>query len=152
LPATFTFLVPLALFSLTDLRYRLAPGIGLFFLGAVLLAAPGDPLRAGAAVLATAWGLCNAPGFLALPLLCHPSSWTVLFTGCGVRQGVVGRADLLAMGGIAALYPWPAALLALVGVELWRRWWRARHGGPAPAILGMFLGVSAYLVFSRIVP
>jgi len=152
MPAGIAYLVPLALFSLYDLRYRLAPGIGLFFLGAVLLAAPADPLRAGTAVLATAWGFCNAPGLLALPLLAHPSSWAVLFTGCGVRRGVAGRADLLAMGGIAALYPWPATLLALVGVELCRRGWRGRHGGPAPAIPGMFLGVSAYLVFSRIVP
>ena len=71
-----------------------------------------------------------------------------LLTGYGVRMGVVGRADLFAMGGIAALYPWPATLLALIGVELWRRWWRARYGGPAPAIPGMFLGVLAYLAFS----
>jgi len=152
MPAGIAYLVPLALFSLYDLRYRLAPGIGLFFLGAVLLAAPADPLRASAAVLATAWGLFAAPGVLALPLLFHPSSWIVLFTGYGGRMGVVGRADLFAMGGIAALYPWPATLLALVGVELCRRWWRVRHGGPAPAISGMFLGVSAYIVFSRIVP
>jgi len=152
MPATVTYLVPLALFSLYDLRYRLTPGIGLFFLGAVLLAAPADPLRAGAAVLATAWGLCTAPGILAIPLLLCPSSWVVLFIGYGVRVGVVGRADLLAMGGIAALYPWPATVLALIGAELWRRWWRARHVGLAPALPGMFLGVSAYLVFNRIVP
>jgi len=151
MPAAFTFLVPLALFSLFDLRYRLSPGIGVFFLGAVLLAAPADPLRAGAAVLATAWGLCAAPGVLALPLLFHPSSWAVLFTGYGVRRSVVGRADLFAIGGIAVLYPWPATLLALVGVELCRRWWRLRHDGPAPAIPGMFLGVSAYLVSRLIV-
>jgi len=69
-----------------------------------------------------------------------------------VQRGVAGRADLFAMGGIAILYPWPATLLALVGVELCRRWWRVRHSGPAAAIPGMFLGVSAYLVFSRIVP
>ena len=149
--AAITFLVPLALFSLYDLRYRLAPGIGFFFLGAVLLAAPGDPLRAGAAVLATAWGLFAAPGGLALPLLFHPSSWVALLTGYGVQMGVVGRADLFAMGGIAALYPWPATVLALIGVELWRRWWRVRYGGPAPAIPGMFLGVLVYLVSRLIV-
>ena len=146
MPTAITFLLPLALFSLYDLRYRLAPGIGLFFLGAVLLSAPSDPLRSGAAVLATAWGLCTAPGILAIPLLLCPSSWVVLFIGYGVRVGVVGRADLLAMGGIAALYPWPATVLALIGAELWRRWWRARHVGPAPALPGMFLGVSVYWV------
>jgi hypothetical protein len=137
----------LTLFSLSDLRTRLAPGIEWFFLGAVLIAAPANPLAAGMAALAVAWGfLPGLPGWLALPLLFLPSTWPVLLTGFGVRQGVVGRADLLAIAGLACLFPWPALVLAILGLDAWRRVWQLRQVGPVPAIPGMLLGILVYLL------
>jgi hypothetical protein len=142
----------LTLFSLSDLRTRLAPGIEWFFLGAVLIAAPANPLATGLAVLAVAWSLLpGLPGWLALPLLFLPSTWPVLLTGFGVRQGVVGRADLMAIAGLACLFPWPALVLAILSLEAWRRVWRIRQGGPVPAIPGMLLGILVYLLFKLFV-
>ena len=142
----------LTLFSLSDLRTRLAPGIEWFFLGAVLIAAPTNPLAAGMAALATAWGLLSGlPGWLPLPLLFLPSTWPVLLTGFGVRKGVVGRADLLAIAGLACLFPWPALVLAILGLEAWRRVWQLRQVGPVPAIPGMLLGILVYLLFKLFV-
>jgi hypothetical protein len=40
-------LVSFTLFSFADLRYRLVPGIELFFLGAILLALPITPIATG---------------------------------------------------------------------------------------------------------
>jgi hypothetical protein len=137
----------LALFSFADLRTRLVPGIEIFFLAAVLIAAPVAPLQAAVLVAAVAWGLLRAvPGRLALPLLFLPSAWPVLLAGFGVRQGLVGRADLLAMAGLACLFPWPAMVLAMLGLEAWRRLWRARREGPVPALPGMLLGILVYLL------
>lgn len=137
----------LALFSFADLRTRLVPGIEVFFLASVLLSAPTQPLTTLLVVLAFAWGwLSSIPGWLVLPLLFLPSTWPVLLTGFGVRQGVVGRADLLAIAGLACLFPWPALVLAMLGLEGWRRLWRSRQGGPVPALPGLLLGILAYLL------
>lgn len=143
----------LALFSLSDLRTRLAPGIEWFFLGAVLITAPATPLVTGLVALAAMWGLLpGLPGWLALPLLFLPSTWPVLLTGFGVRRGVVGRADLLAMAGLACLFPWPALVLSMLGLEAWRRLWRLRQAGPVPAIPGMLLGILVYLLLRLFLP
>lgn len=143
----------LALFSFSDLRTRLAPGIEWFFLGAVLITAPAAPLVTGLVALAAMWGLLpGLPGWLALPLLFLPSAWPVLLTGFGVRRGVVGRADLLAMAGLACLFPWPALVLSVLGLEAWRRLWRLRRAGPVPAIPGMLLGILAYLLLRLFLP
>ncbi|MBA4362416.1 MAG: hypothetical protein C0411_17070 [Pseudomonas sp.] len=145
-------LASLAIFSLADMRSRMLPAVEIFFLGAVLIAAPLDMLRVSVAVLAVAWGLLRAwPRSLAWPLMLHPSTWVVLLTGFGVRQGVIGRGDLLVIGGLAALLPWPATVLALLGVEAWRRIWRGRQAGPTPALPGMLLGVAVYVVFNLLV-
>jgi hypothetical protein len=47
-------LLALALFSMADPRYRVVPGVPLFFLSATAIAAPDNSLRAGLVVLAVA--------------------------------------------------------------------------------------------------
>jgi hypothetical protein len=150
LPETFA-LTALALFSYVDLRTRLVPGIEVFFWAAVLIAAPAAPLTTTVVVLACAWGWLGAlPNWLTLPLLFLPSAWPVLLTGFGVRQGIIGRADLLTVAGLACLFPWPALVLAMLGLEAWRRWWRRRQGGPVPALPGLLFGILTYLLIKTI--
>ena len=129
-----------------DLRYRLVPGIELFLLGTILLTLPANPVQTGILLLACAWGLLrNLPGFLSLPLLFYPPAWPVLLTGYGFRRGLIGRADLLAVTGLACLFPLPAVLLALLGLDLWRRVWIRRQAGPIPALPGLLLGILVYV-------
>ena len=136
-----------SLLSLADLRYRTVPAIEVFFLGALLLAVPINPVNSLLVVLAVAWGWVRSwPGFLVWPLLFAPSAWPVLLTGYGVRAGVIGRADLLAAGALAVLFPWPALVFSFVGLELWRRWWTSRRAGMVPALPGMLLGLLIYVV------
>ena len=147
IPIAILSLSSLALFSLADLCYRVAPGVEVFFLAAVLLAAPQDPLRVALVVIAVGWGIRSGwPSLFVLPALFHPSTWVVLLAGAGVRKGMVGGADLLVLGGLACLFAWPVSVMALIGVELWRRWWNWRRSGPVPALPGMFLGLMAYFL------
>ena len=140
-------LVSFTLFSFADLRYRLVPGIEIFFLGALLLTLPMNPIQTGLVLLACVWGLFSkVPGFLSLPLLFYPPAWPVLLTGYGYRRGLIGRADLFAVSGLACLFPLPAVLLALLGLEVWRRVWVRRQTGPIPALPGLLLGVVIYLL------
>ncbi|MBI5933857.1 MAG: hypothetical protein HY867_09130 [Chloroflexi bacterium] len=140
-------LVSFALFSFADLRYRLVPGIELFLLGTILLTFPSDPLQSGLILLACGWGVFrNLSGWLAIPLLFYPPAWPVLLTGYGYRKGLIGRADLLAIAGLACLFPLPAVLLSLLGLELWRRVWVRRRSGSIPALPGMLLGLSVFLL------
>lgn len=140
-------LVSFTLFSLADLRYRLVPGIELFFFGTVLLALPSSPLRVGVVMFACVWGLLHqAPGWFVLPLLFYPPTWPVLLTGYGYRKGIIGRADLLALGGLACLLPLPAVLLALFGLDVWRRIWIRKHIGAIPALPGLLLGILIFFV------
>ena len=140
-------LVSFALFSFADLRYRLVPGIELFLLGTILLTFPSDPLQSGLILLACGWGVFrNLTGWLAIPLLFYPPAWPVLLTGYGYRKGLIGRADLLAIAGLAYLFPLPAVLLSLLGLELWRRVWVRRQSGSIPALPGMLLGLSVFLL------
>ncbi|MDL1944595.1 hypothetical protein FBQ99_19880 [Chloroflexi bacterium CFX2] len=146
-------LASFTLFSLADLRYRLVPGIELFLLGTILLTLPATPLQTGIILFACAWGLFrNIPGWLALPLLFYPPSWPVLLTGYGYRKGLIGRADLLAVSGLACLFPLPAVLLSLFGLELWRRIWIRRQTGSIPAIPGLLLGLLAFFLLRLILP
>ena len=147
LPESFA-LVSFALFSFADLRYRLVPGIELFLLGTILLTFPSDPLQSGLILLACGWGVFrNLSGWLAIPLLFYPPAWPVLLTGYGYRKGLIGRADLLAISGLACLFPLPAVLLSLLGLELWRRVWIRRRSGSIPALPGMLLGLLVFLLF-----
>ena len=137
----------LGLFSLADLRYRAAPGAALFFLAAVLIALPDNPLRVGMVVLAVLWGMMKKwPALLALPLLLHPSTWAVFLVGTGVRRGEIGRFDILVLGGVACLFDMPAPILALVGVELWCRWLGRNREGFAPGLPGVLGGAAGYLI------
>jgi hypothetical protein len=145
--ATPFWLLSFALFSFADLRYRLVPAIEIFFLASLFIAASGSLLQVLAIVLAVAWGIFTSfPGFLVIPALFFPPAWVLLLTGFGVRRGLIGRADLLALAGIASLFPWTAVVLAVLGVELWRRWWRKRYPSDrlSPALPGMLLGLSVF--------
>ena len=141
-------LVSFTLFSFADLRYRLVPGIELFLLGTILLTFPAMPFQTGLILLACVWGLFrNISGWLALPLLFYPPAWPVLLTGYGYRRGLIGRADLLAISGLACLFPLPAVLLSLLGLEIWRRLWIRRQTGSIPALPGLLLGLLVFLLF-----
>jgi hypothetical protein len=146
-------LVSFALFSFADLRYRLVPGIELFFLGTILLTVPSTLMQTAIILLACAWGIFkNISGWFTLPLLFYPPAWPVLLTGYGYRKGVIGRADLLAVSGLACLFPLPAVLLSLLGLELWRRFWIRRRNGLIPALPGLLLGLLAFLFLRLVIP
>ena len=145
--ATLFWLLSFALFSFADLRYRLVPAIEIFFLASLFIAASGSLPKVLAIVLTVAWGIfASFPGFLVIPALFFPPAWILLLTGFGVRRGLIGRADLLALAGIASLFPWTAVVLSVLGVELWRKWWRKRYpsDGLSPALPGMLLGLSVF--------
>ena len=140
-------LVSFSLFSYADLRYRLVPGIEVFLLGTIVLTFPVTPVQTGIVLLACLWGIFrNISGWFAMPLLFYPPVWPVLFTGYGYRKGIIGRADLLAISGLACLFPLPAVLLSLLGLELWRRLWVRRQKGDIPALPGLLLGLIVYLL------
>ena len=139
-------LVSFSIFSYADLRYRLVPGIEVFLFGTILLTFPVTPIQTGMVLLACAWGIFrNLSGWFTMPLLFYPPIWPVLFTGYGYRKGLIGRADLLAISGLACLFPLPAVLLSLFGLEAWRRLWIRRQMGSIPALPGMLLGMLFYI-------
>ena len=144
-------IVSFTLFSVADLRYRLVPGIELFFLGTLLLTLPATPVQTGIILLGCIWGLLRTfPAWLALPLLFYPPAWPILLTGYGYRKGIIGRADLLAISGLACLLPLSAVLLSLIGLEIWRRIWIRRQVGVIPALPGLLLGVLIFLLIRLI--
>jgi hypothetical protein len=141
-------LASFTLFSFADLRYRLVPGIEIFLLGTVLLTFPATPSQTAIVLFACVWGMFrNLSGWFALPLLFYPPAWPVLLTAYGYRKGVIGRADLLAISSLACLFPLPAVLLSLLGLEGWRRLWIRRQAGSIPALPGLLLGLLAFLLF-----
>ena len=149
------WLLSFALFSVADLRYRLVPAIELFFLASIFVSAPLSLWQVLAVVLVVAWGIFpNLPAFVILPSLFSPAAWLLLLIGYGVRRNLVGRADLLALGGIACLFPWSGLIFTLLGVEFWRRWWRKRYpnDGLTPALPGMFLGLALFSLLNWLVP
>ncbi|MBV6391250.1 MAG: hypothetical protein KPEEDBHJ_00458 [Anaerolineales bacterium] len=140
-------LVSFSLFSYADLRYRLVPGIEIFLFGTILLTFPATPLQTGIVLLACLWGIFrNLSGWFAVPMLFYPPVWPVLLTGYGYRKAIIGRADLLAISGLACLFPLPAVLLSLFGLEVWRRFWVRRQHGDIPALPGLLIGLIAYLL------
>ena len=146
-------LVSFSIFSYADLRYRLVPGIEVFLFGTILLTFPATPIQTGIVLLACLWGIFrNLSGWFAIPLLFYPPVWPVLFTGYGYRKGIIGRADLLAISGLACLFPLPAVLLSLLGLELWRRLWIRRQQGNIPALPGLLLGLIVYLLLRLFLP
>jgi hypothetical protein len=152
LPESFV-LVSFTLFSFADLRYCLLPGIEFFFLGTILIALPVTPVQVSLIVLACIWGLLRyLPYWLAIPLLFYPPAWPVLLTGYVYRKRLIGRADLLAIGGLACLLPLSAVLLALIGLEVWRRFWVRRRAGSIPALPGLLLGILLFFLVHLIFP
>ena len=146
-------LVSFSIFSYADLRYRLVPGIEVFLFGTILLTFPATPIQTGIVLLACLWSIFrNLSGWFAIPLLFYPPVWPVLFTGYGYRKGIIGRADLLAISGLACLFPLPAVLLSLLGLELWRRLWVRRQQGNIPALPGLLLGLIVYLLLRLFLP
>ncbi|MBI5824459.1 MAG: hypothetical protein HZB18_10565 [Chloroflexi bacterium] len=146
-------LVSFSIFSYADLRYRLVPGIEVFLLGTILLTFPATPIQTGIILLACLWSIFrNLSGWFAIPLLFYPPVWPVLFTGYGYRKGIIGRADLFAISGLACLFPLPAVLLSLMGLELWRRLWIRRQQGNIPALPGLLLGLIVYLLLRLFLP
>lgn len=140
-------LVSFSLFSYADLRYRLVPGIEVFLFGTALLMFPVAPVQTGIVLLACLWGVFrNSSGWFALPMMFYPPVWPVLLTGYGYRKGIVGRGDLLAISGLSCLFPLPAVLLSLLGLEVWRRFWVRRQLGNIPAVPGLLLGLIGYLL------
>lgn len=146
-------LVSFSIFSYADLRYRLVPGIEVFLFGTILLTFPATPIQTGIVLLACLWSIFrNLSGWFAIPLLFYPPVWPLLFTGYGYRKGIIGRADLLAISGLACLFPLPAVLLSLLGLELWRRLWIRRQQGNIPALPGLLLGLIVYLLLRLFLP
>lgn len=144
-------IVSFTLFSFADLRYRLVPGIELFFLGMILPTLPVTPVQTGIILLACSWGLLrHIPNWLALPLFFYPPAWRVLLNAYGYRKGIIGRADVFAIAGLACLFPLPAVLLSLLGLEVWRRIWIRRQVGAIPALPGLLLGVLSYVALQTI--
>ena len=144
-------LTSFALFSLADLRTRLVPGIEWFFAGAVLLTLPLSPTQTGLIVLATGWGILHSwNNLLVFPLLFFPPTWPVLLTGYGYRRALLGRADLFAVAGLACLLPLTGVLSALLGLEIWRRFWVRTQQSPIPALPGLLLGLLPYLSLREI--
>lgn len=140
--------VSFTLFSVADLRYRLVPGIELFLMGTILLTLPISPIQTGIMLFACLWGVIRTlSGWFALPLLFFPPALPVLLTAYGYRRGLIGRADLLAIGGLACLFPLPALLFSLLGLEIWRRIWIRRKTGSIPALPGLLLGLLTFLLF-----
>ena len=149
----FLLVTSLALFSFSDLRYRLASGIEAFFLATVLIAVPASPWNTALVVIACAWGcLEQIPGFISFPILFYPPAWPVLLTGFGVRHDMIGRGDLLAVAGLACIFPWTALVMAMLALELWRRFWVSRQPGPVPALPGLLFGILAYLFLRTFIP
>ena len=145
-PTAYLALGALALFSLADLRYRVTPGVVVFFLGTVCLGLSVAPLRVVLVILAVGWGWLHWPSFLIIPALFSPAVWAVLLAGAGLRRCMLGEADLLALGGVACLFEWPASVMALLGVEIWRRIWKRRGTPHLPALPGVFFGLVVYLL------
>lgn len=140
--SVFTF----ALFSIVDLRSRFVPFIDIFFVLAGIYVFADTPWHVLALSIAVIWGnFRRIPARFALPFVFYPFSWPILLVGYGVRQQMIGKADLFAVGIIGFLFPISAVVAALLGFEFWRRWWVGRGNcGYIPAIPGMFLGLAVH--------
>jgi hypothetical protein len=142
-------LLSFAVFSILDLRTRFVPFIEAFFVIALFFAFPEAKLHVTILVLAVVWGLFRRiPARFALPFLFYPLSWPALLVGSGVRNQMIGRADLFAVAMIGFLFPFPAVIMSLLGFEFRRQWWiRRGNYGLIPAVPGLFLGLAAYSLF-----
>jgi hypothetical protein len=140
-----------ALYCIVDLRFRTVSSIWIFFAGALLLSVGLTPIRTLFVILALGWGLSGQLNFLLVPLFFYPPVWPVLLWGYGYsRSGyppIIDKADLLVMASVACLYPWPASISCVLGVQLWRLWWRQRYklDTHLPGLPGFLIGLALYL-------
>src|SRR3972149_2624520 len=131
-------------FSTDGRRSRFVPFIDVFFALTGIFVFPDNPWHVLALVIVVVWGISRRiPSRFAFPFVFYPFSWPILLVGYGVRQQMVGKADLFAVGIIGFLFPIPALVAALLGFEFWRRWWvRRGNCGFIPAVPGLFLGLA----------
>lgn len=150
-PAQILVFGSLTLLSLADLRMRTLPGIWIFFFAAFVFGVSAAPWKALTVLAAVGWGsVPRLPAWGALPAVFYPPIWPVLLTAAGARKKLIAKGDLLALGGIAFLTDWYGPLLALLCVMLWRRLWKVREPGAAPAVPGLLLGVAAGTVIEML--
>lgn len=143
-----------AVLSIADLKWRSIPSIEIIFFGAAVVSLADNTWAAAAAILIVLWGaLTSVTGWVTLPAWFVPSAWPTLLVAFGVRKRMIGRGDLFAAGAMTCLLPWQGMIISFLTLEVWRRWWLARgHGGPIPALPGLFLGVLAYSVIKPFIP
>lgn len=134
--------------ALSDLRWRTAPAASMFCLAGVLLGFSQDPKRVLVALLILLWGLGLGTTWAAYLFLLHPTSLLLIPWGYAVRTAQAGLPDLLILVGIGAALPWPVLLLAALGIEVWRHWWRWRYPSAKrmPMIPGVAFGYGVYLL------
>ena len=144
------FFIALALLSLVEIRYNNLSGAAVVFGGAVLMALVNASWLAIAVSLSNVWGPVRSwPDTMLLPALFHPNAWPIILTGTGVRHGLVGSNNLLVVGVLALVYPWPALVMSFVSLDLWRLWWSKRKQSTQIAALpGMLLGLGLFVVMN----
>lgn len=139
-----------ALLGLIDLRHwsvKIAP---FFFWGAAIYSFTQNPFYAAVIVMAVGWGMWRWPNYLLLLVLFTPAAWPVLLYGHTYNAKLSGPHDLLIVASIALVYSWPAVVAAILGVEVWRRWfrWRFPLYAKFPGIAGQFIGLTGYILAS----
>ena len=109
------------IFSITDLVYHQAQGVEVFFFGSLLIAIPERPILVFLTVWLVLWGsLREIPTWLFLLSSWQPATWILTWIGYGTRTGIVGRDDLVAIGGLTCLLPWTGVVAVFTGLEVWR--------------------------------
>lgn len=134
--------------ALSDLRWRSAPAAMLFCVAGVVLGFHQDPSRVVAALLLLLWGLGLGSQWAAYLFLLHPTTLLLMPWGYAARKAKIELDDLFVLAGLGTALSWPALLLAVLGVELWRNWWRWRWptAERMPMVPGVALGCGVYLI------
>lgn len=134
--------------ALSDLRWRTAPAAMLFCVAGVVLGFPQNPGRVVAALLLLLWGLGLGTRWAAYLFLVHPTTLLLMPWGYAARKHTIEFDDLFVLTGLAAALSWPALLLSVLGIEVWRNWWRWRWPAEQrmPMVPGVALGCCVYLL------
>jgi hypothetical protein len=138
-----------ALYCVVDMKQSSMVIMRLYFIGALSLGLWLHPLQAISVGLAVGWGTIGWMNFLLPILLFSPYALPVLFYSYASRNGrLMGGTDILALASIGCIYSWPAMVSSVLGLEVWRRWWRYRFPQDAycPGYPGLFAGLSVYLI------
>lgn len=136
----------LSFHALTDLRTRALPAASLFCLAGVIIGLSHDAFKVITVLLTVIWGIGIGEKALALLFLFHPTTLFLLAPAYASRTSNMALGDLLILAGIAAAFPSFAVLFALLGIELWRNWWKWRRlGAGTPLVPGILIGISVYL-------